>query len=107
MRGPGAPRRHSSVPLGTGQFIGHQAPQAVGESVTSELLGGMLGDGAFRVARTTASNRRFTGGDLTPQTFIAPPSHPNDPHNGLEPAGRIGVGNTRRALNRHRGRLAV
>jgi hypothetical protein len=68
------------------------------------LLDSTLGDGAVRVALTTASNRKFHGSDLTPQLFLMPPAYPNDQ---LELVSQAGAGNYRKALNRSRGRLAV
>jgi hypothetical protein len=97
-------RRARGIPLGTGQFAGRAEPQAADLAPATELVASTLGDGAMRVALTTASNRRFTGGDLSPQTFLSPPTWPNDP-SSLQTASRAGVGNYRRALNRHRGRL--
>jgi hypothetical protein len=94
--------RRFGTPIGTGQFAGREDPQAADEAVAGDLLGSMIGDGAIRVALTTASNRRFTAGDLSPQVFLMPPSYPNDP-TSLADAPRVGVGNYRRMLNRHRG----
>jgi hypothetical protein len=97
-------RRARGIPIGTGQFSGRADPQAADLAPATELVASTLGDGAQRVALTTASNRRFTAGDLSPQTFLAPPTWPNET-SSLETASRAGTGNYRRALNRHRGRV--
>jgi hypothetical protein len=97
---------HPRVPRGVGAFAGRQEPQALDLAPAVELIDGLLGPGGLAVAMTTRQGRRFTGSDLTPQMFLAPPAYPND-KTGLETVSTAGVGNYRKALNRQRGRLAV
>jgi hypothetical protein len=93
-------------PLGIGAFAGRDEPQATDVAEAGELRSSLLGPGGVRVALTSLKGRRYTGGALSPQTFLAPPAYPNHP-DSLETAARTGVGNYRRALNRQRGRLPI
>jgi hypothetical protein len=95
---PGAPGGRPGV----GQFAGRRDPQDADLTPLEELQDAMMGDGGLRVALTTASNRVFHGSDLSPQVFLAPPTHPNDP-TSLQLAASAGIGNSRSALNRRRG----
>jgi hypothetical protein len=55
------------------------------------------GDGGSRVAMMITSSRRYLGGALTPQQFLAPV-----PHNDTSDSLRV-QGNTSSALNRRAG----
>lgn len=85
-------------------FGRHQPPlqQQPQQAITRWMLDSLRGPGGIRVAETTARPAgTFTGGGLVVQRFLRPPTGPNHP----DSLDQVPVAmNSRRALNRQRGR---
>lgn len=77
-----------------------RSPQHLSAVIVGSLQGSLRGDPALRTLGTTGRSI-FGGGSLEPQRFVRAP-HPNDPANVDRAAAQI---NTRRSLNRARGRI--
>lgn len=78
----------------------HRPPQQLAAVLINSLQGSVRGDPALRTIGTTG-RKIFGGGALMPQRFVRPPQ-PNDAA-ALQDVGQ--AINTRRALNRARGRI--
>jgi hypothetical protein len=77
-----------------------RSPQRLASALVLDLQQSLQGEPALRAARTTG-RKIFGGGGLMPQRFVRPPQ-PNDASSIASVAQSM---NTRRALNRARGRM--